>query len=448
MGDTGICVSGGGLRAASFGLGALQTLQDRYGLLRGDSSARWLSAVSGGSYIAGTLTLLNAGSRARYTPSGSEESLSLGAQDLGPSESPLAPGSPEVDHIVRNCRYLVDQGGIKTSLLLASLVLAGLSTIFVIISWIGTMLLADLGFIGVLIWPQVLSLDPGSQWGLGVLGVGLFIIALRGLRLKNVVLRGLAFLPLLGAMFLSGVGIAALNERLSRIPILSSPIWTVRNLLLVIGLLVAIPTVAWLLALIGRRLRSASLQLTGNSLWVVYSWLFPWLSALLVSCWVGLYLYGRLLGTINETASEADADVTIGLFFFVLFMAVLIIPLPGLFNPHKPYRTMISRCFMVKRTKDGAFAVESPDKIAMSSLVPPLEDGIKYPELVICAAANINEQGATAAGSNVLPLVIKGGEVSVPNRPGPACSLRTWRLCKGQNGSILARSYLWHPLSL
>jgi hypothetical protein len=417
MGDTGICLSGGGLRAASFSLGALQALHHRYGLLRGSNSARWLSAVSGGSYIAGTLTLLNAGSRASYTPSGSREFPSLDAQDLGPSEAPLAPGSPEVDHIIRNCRYLVDQGGLRTSLLLASLMAAGLGTILLIIAWIGTMLLADLGFIGVLIWPQVLMLDAGAQWALSVLGIALLVVAFQVVRIKKKIVKALAFLPQLALLFLSGVGIAALNERMSRIPILASPAWTIRNLLLVVGSLIVVPLVAWLLAAVGRRFKSASLQLIGNSLWVMYSWLFPWLLALLITCWVGLYLYGRLLEVLSETASDADGMVTLGLFFLVLIMAVLIIPLPGLFNPHKPYRTMISRCFMVRRTREGASAVEFPDKIAMSSLVPPSCDGIKYPELVICAAANINERGATAAGSNVLPLIITGDQVTVPNRP-------------------------------
>jgi hypothetical protein len=47
-GRTGICCSGGGIRSAAFNLGALQVLQEK-GALR---SADYLAAVSGGSYIA------------------------------------------------------------------------------------------------------------------------------------------------------------------------------------------------------------------------------------------------------------------------------------------------------------------------------------------------------------------------------------------------------------
>ena len=55
----GICLSGGGIRSASFCLGALQAMQRRsmlYGAER--DRATYLSAVSGGSYIAGAYALL------------------------------------------------------------------------------------------------------------------------------------------------------------------------------------------------------------------------------------------------------------------------------------------------------------------------------------------------------------------------------------------------------
>ena len=47
----GLCLSGGGFRAALFHLGALRRLQELDVLRR----VRWISAVSGGSIIAGHL---------------------------------------------------------------------------------------------------------------------------------------------------------------------------------------------------------------------------------------------------------------------------------------------------------------------------------------------------------------------------------------------------------
>ena len=54
--DLGICCSGGGIRAAAFALGAMQRLE-RAGLM---DRARWLTAVSGGSYAATAWRLLKA----------------------------------------------------------------------------------------------------------------------------------------------------------------------------------------------------------------------------------------------------------------------------------------------------------------------------------------------------------------------------------------------------
>jgi hypothetical protein len=54
-GALGVACSGGGIRSAAFSLGALQKLDKSPGAVEGKSelaSARWLSAVSGGSYIA------------------------------------------------------------------------------------------------------------------------------------------------------------------------------------------------------------------------------------------------------------------------------------------------------------------------------------------------------------------------------------------------------------
>jgi len=45
-----VCCSGGGIRSASYCLGAIQGLQQDNGLLR---RAKWILGVSGGSYIAG-----------------------------------------------------------------------------------------------------------------------------------------------------------------------------------------------------------------------------------------------------------------------------------------------------------------------------------------------------------------------------------------------------------
>jgi hypothetical protein len=86
----GICCSGGGIRSAAFSLGALQTLQQR-GQLR---KAAYLAAVSGGSYIAAALSTV-----AKTGPDDSDAAL----LDDHPA---FEPGSPEEQYLRNRCSYL------------------------------------------------------------------------------------------------------------------------------------------------------------------------------------------------------------------------------------------------------------------------------------------------------------------------------------------------------
>jgi hypothetical protein len=86
----GICCSGGGIRSAAFSLGALQALQQR-GQLR---KAAYLAAVSGGSYIAAAVSMV-----AKAGPTDSDE-------DLLRDHPAFEPGSPEEQYLRDRCSYL------------------------------------------------------------------------------------------------------------------------------------------------------------------------------------------------------------------------------------------------------------------------------------------------------------------------------------------------------
>ena len=86
----GICVSGGGVRAGSVALGALQALRTQ--LLR----ARYLVSVSGGGYLAGALQL------ALQNVQGEEPATQASPEDV------FAEGSLEEDHVRRHSSYLSD----------------------------------------------------------------------------------------------------------------------------------------------------------------------------------------------------------------------------------------------------------------------------------------------------------------------------------------------------
>ena len=85
-----VCCSGGGIRSASYCLGALQALEEG-GFLK---KTKLILGVSGGSYIAASRALV-------------AHSLELKAGDADANELPAyAPGSPEEQHLRDNTRYI------------------------------------------------------------------------------------------------------------------------------------------------------------------------------------------------------------------------------------------------------------------------------------------------------------------------------------------------------
>lgn len=93
----GICCSGGGIRSAAFSLGALQVLGERKQLRQ----AAYLAAVSGGSYIAAAISTV-----ARTEEGDSDP-------DLIKEMPPFAPGSPEEQYLRNHCSYMAPTGADK-----------------------------------------------------------------------------------------------------------------------------------------------------------------------------------------------------------------------------------------------------------------------------------------------------------------------------------------------
>ena len=109
-GSWAVCCSGGGIRSAAYCLGALQSL-DSERLL---GAAKWIVAVSGGSYIASSRALV--------------------AHDLPPGTEPhaYAPGTPEERNLRDNTRYIAPNGA--TALVGALSLLLGAMVTFIIVA--------------------------------------------------------------------------------------------------------------------------------------------------------------------------------------------------------------------------------------------------------------------------------------------------------------------------
>jgi len=113
-GKVGVCCSGGGIRSAAFNLGALQELQEANEL----QGAAYLAAVSGGSYIAAAFSMVAktwpAGPGGR--PAGRKDGWDDSDPTLFDHCKPFAPGSPEEQYLRNRSSYMAPDGNSKVFL--------------------------------------------------------------------------------------------------------------------------------------------------------------------------------------------------------------------------------------------------------------------------------------------------------------------------------------------
>jgi len=411
-----ICVSGGGLRAASFGLGALQALHKKRRLLRGEEAADYLSAVSGGSYVAGAYTLVNC--------SDAFDGAAPPARTTGDQLPPLAPGSPESEHLRRHCRYMVEDGGVRTSARMIVLGLLNLATVASLVFWFGIML-GDFASVGSWFLPSDIDGPDGNQslqWVLAVVAIGLLwwlvhrvgaaaraedstAAGFRRLRtgMWRLVLR-------LAGMAILLVGGAALATRITEVPALASPDWLGDHVVLVAAVIGALALVTGLINAASRSVRRGAplLQRLSRAGIALLTLGVVQVVGILIVAWATAWMYTEFNG--------ADSLWPLAVFFGALAAPLVLQPFIDRSSPHHAYRDLLIRCFSVIRRDDGsADTPDDPRGILLSKLAPPAPgQPDSFPELVICAAANVSDPGATPAGTNVLSLVLTPREICIP----------------------------------
>jgi hypothetical protein len=353
---TGICLSGGGLRAASFSMGVLQELQDRRGMLFGPQAVDHLAAVSGGSYISAA-AMLNAHAAAA-------------------SPSPLAEGSPEADHIVSHGRYLVEDGWAAAYpfvwRLVVSLVAAGL-----LVTWTGFML-ADFGVI-VERWLPGLRFDGTVAWlaGLGsFVAIGVLGAGLHSDRLVVQYLRPLIGLP---ALVLTAPSLIGLVRRTDW---LRGPSWWWGHPLLVTPVIV----VYLAASAISFRFPKARGQADGLVRGLQRA------ALALISCFSIARLEPHVSRIFEEQPSATDAIVIVVALLGGLWASYV----HDTVSLHRPYRDLASRCFAVRRDGTTVERVMPPTIARLSDLTPPAEPTRRHPRVLICATANLHGVRAAA----------------------------------------------------
>jgi hypothetical protein len=143
--DLGICLSGGGIRSATFAVGALQAMQSPGPTLPDGSQvrselsrARYLTAVSGGAYAAGAFLLAAhppMDERSNGDGSSNGEATARNGHDPAHAvsvdiNSVFAPGSPEFDYLRQHGSYIADSPKEWTIATLTVLRGAAFSTFF------------------------------------------------------------------------------------------------------------------------------------------------------------------------------------------------------------------------------------------------------------------------------------------------------------------------------
>lgn len=380
----GICLSGGGLRAASFALGVIQILQEKRTLLYGEKAARFLSAVSGGSYIAATHSV-----NARRM-----------ASEHVTEPPPLAPGSLEEQHVLANGRYLV-RPLLPTIARVFVLGMLNLTSLLVLFVWSGTLL----GDAAVLVG-AIEPLSPFNRW-LDTLPLVLVLIALIvAIYLfvhafysdKVLVQRGVVLLPALCTSFLAGSTYRSLTA--------SSPTtsWAVLTGSAIAAMLVT--------AGLAGLLQKASID---GVLAAVVNWaqvVVVRLTGGVLLLWSGLAWYQLLAPTFDGSDEQADELTGLVLFLGSLGLGLVFSYVPDRASLHVFYRERIRSCFGFDRGHPSGVPAED---IALSeSWVDGVNNSFRSPQLLICATANVSNRTAQGKRRAYAPFVMASGVCGVP----------------------------------
>ena len=378
---TGICLSGGGIRAAMFSLGILQRLQERKDLVFGANSADFLSVVSGGSYMGGSHAL---GAIARAAP----------GNPYGDTD-PLGAGSNEEQHILANGDYLrrdlhryawfglLNLVSVAGLFGLLGLIPASIATIFrefTSESWTPDRWVAIAGailsaaFSYAMMWVYTRSYPfPIRPLGVTLLLVGASICLYPALQYSEIDVDwnpGAWFRLIVGAMLVT---------------------------LIVLTLVTMIKSLPSRLAVV-----------------VNFVALFaPRILAFIFIAWIAIWVYPDVpvaIGTLDPGALDWLEWILVGLALITLFVRGM----PS--GLHREYRRRLLSCYGVVRGQGGA--ILAPDR-PISDLAPL--DGHaprSFPRLLISATANVRHKVPGKPASLFVPYLLSYDKTGAPSVEG------------------------------
>jgi hypothetical protein len=377
----GICLSGGGIRSASFSLGVCQRLIEA-GIL---SRADYISAVSGGSYLAAAMAISNA--RAGEDPHLSDP-------------PPWSRGSPEESELRRNLTYLAP--GVSGRLWLGANVLYGIVLNLVPLVLAAYLAGRILGLFLDAVYPGVGSgpTDWSSLWGVlvlagvlaasavGVVGFRRFLDRSDpprpavGARSESIVMW---LLLGAGAVLLFGAAVPGIVDLLGHLS------WGGVAKLEAVGLGFSLRRL-----ILGISLVVLSLCLGGAAVWLLRRRRLPILRAVFAylsgaGILVAPFLLGALTGVERPWSNGTDVPLFLGTLATIVVFGLFVHN--GRYSMHPFYRERIQAAFASRRTlRHGRVNVEPipyEESIYLSRIADAnakAPGGRSFPQLIMCAA--------------------------------------------------------------
>jgi hypothetical protein len=460
-GRLGICCSGGGIRSAAYNLGALQSLQEAGELER----ASYLAAVSGGSYIAAAFSMVAktwpGGPNTCRPPSGAK-----GHDDSDPRAfdgcKPFAAGSPEEQYLRNRSSYIAPSGSEK--LYLGFRVVIGLlfNLFFLSLPLFGLGLLLG-EFLYRPFLPHLVghcakegstchAEIPAGFWipPLAVAALGV-LLALLGLIRRSPTDRRAQFLQTWSTrLIVLGVAAAILlvavptlvealhTKRTSGAP--NPQVGAVGGATGLAGLLAGV--VAYLRQTLASPKHAAQelgkVRKSLSSLTANFRRVLMYAAGALIG---PLLLLGALVFGVSLALAKSDSH---GIEWWVVVGAVATLALFGLlylaaditsWSLHPFYKRRICTAFALKRVRSHELTEEERDRVQPAPPKAPaveigtalerdfdrlveLSDtalhGTRWPTLIVCAAANVSDPGATPPGRNVTSFTFSAYSIGGP----------------------------------
>jgi hypothetical protein len=348
----GICLSGGGLRAASFAYGAVQALQKERDLLYGPTCADHLAVVSGGSYLAAALAL---------------NSMPLDSPSIlppEPAEPPMKRGTPEANHVGSHGTYFKNArtGAKIAGFLVVNLLAFALMFYFLAL---GLVVIAEFQ-------EEVLGIELPLRDAAGLYAVALAALLLGG----HWWLRGLYRVAKRSRLIAAGVfvlivgapSIAAASQRLAAD-------WTWLGLTVVVLILYAFAAaILWL-----------GMGVGDSPVWRPVGWAgarIPAIAGLALFCVTTSELAGKF--ELGDGVGPDDVALALTLAF-----SVAVSWLAGRVSLHRLYRNRLATCFSVRRADSYIIPIGDTATKISATCPPAREQATSFPRLLVCATANV-----------------------------------------------------------